>query len=143
MRRLLIEHDERARAIEAEARVRKQAEAARRDSEARYQLLFNSLDAGFCVIEMAFDQAGRPRDYKFIEVNAAFAEQTGLVDAGGKWMRELAPNHEQHWFDVYGEVAQTGEPVPFENAAEALDGRWLDVHAFRIGPAELRRDAIR
>lgn len=142
MRRLLIEHDERARAIEAEARVRKQAEAARRDSEARYQLLFNSLDAGFCVIEMAFDQAGRPRDYKFIEVNAAFAEQTGLADAGGKWMRELAPNHEQHWFDVYGRVAQTGEPVRFENAAEALDGRWFDVHAFRIGPAELRRVAI-
>ena len=53
------------------------------------------------------------RDYRFIEVNDAFTAQTGLADAAGKWMRELVPEHEQHWFDVYGKVALTGEPVLF------------------------------
>jgi len=102
----------------------------------RYRSLFNSIDAGFCVIEMKFDGSGLPFDYRFIEVNDAFVSQTGLHDATGKWMRTLAPDHEQHWFDIYGKVALTGEAVRFENKADALDHRWYDVHAFRIGPSE-------
>lgn len=54
--------------------------------EARYHTLFNSLDAGFCVIELAFDPQGQPVDYRFIEVNAAFATHTGLDNALDKWM---------------------------------------------------------
>ena len=34
-------------------------------------------------------------------------------------MRELAPAHETHWFDIYGRVAITGEPARFENEARA------------------------
>ena len=77
----------------------------------RYRSLVNSIDAGFCVVEMKFDGSGCPIDYKFIEVNDAFADQTGLRDATGKWMRTLAPEHEQHWFDIYGNVALTGEAI--------------------------------
>jgi len=36
---------------------------------------------GFCVIEMVFDETKRPIDYRFLEVNQAFEEQTGLHDA--------------------------------------------------------------
>src|SRR5204863_7951735 len=42
---------------------------------------------------------------------------------------------EQHWFDIYGKVALTGESVRFTNRAAAL-GRWFDVNAFRVGPPE-------
>jgi signal transduction histidine kinase len=56
-------------------------------------------------------------------------------------MREIAPDHEEHWFQIYGRVAATGEPIRFEQAARAL-GRYYDVYAFRTGPAELRRVAI-
>jgi PAS domain S-box-containing protein len=119
----------------------RRAEEDLRRSEERYRTLFESIDAGFCIIEVKFDEANRPIDYRFVEVNLAFERQTGLVDAAGKWMRELAPAHEQHWFDMYGRIALTGEPVRFENAALAL-GRWYDVHAFRIGAPEARRVAI-
>lgn len=112
------------------------------DLEARYYTLFNSLDAGFCVIELAFDADGSPRDYKFVEVNPAFADQTGLKDAAGKWMRDLAPDHEQYWFDLYGKVALTGQPVRFEQHAEQLGNRWYEVHAFRIGAPEAHQVAI-
>jgi hypothetical protein len=47
-------------------------------------------------------------------------------------MRELAPAHEQRWFDLYGGVALTGEPTRFVECAQAL-GRWFIVYAFRIG----------
>jgi PAS domain S-box-containing protein len=113
-----------------------------RDAVARYQALFNSLNAGFCVIELVFDAQGTPTDYKFVEVNPAFAQHTGLHDAAGKWMRDLAPKHEQHWFDLYGKVALTGQPARFEQFAEQLGDRWFEIHAFRIGAAEAHQVAI-
>jgi len=111
-------------------------------SDGRYRSIINSLDLGFCVVEMKFDASGSPVDYKFVEVNEAFVNQTGLDDATGKWMRTLAHEHEQHWFDIYGQVALTGEAVRFENKADALGHRWYDVHAFRIGPREGRQVGI-
>jgi two-component system, LuxR family, sensor kinase FixL len=117
------------------------AAAALRESEERYRALFQAIDTGFCIVEVKFDGEQRPTDYRFVEVNPAFAAQTGLAGAAGKWMRELAPDHEQHWFDTYGRIALTGEALRFENVAAAL-GRWYDVYAFRIGEPEARRVAI-
>ena len=142
LRRGITRHSQQASELAHQSAERCVAHAALRASEDRYQSLFNSLDAGFCVIEMAFDDLGKPSDYRFVEVNAAFAQQTGLSDVVGKWMRQLAPDHEQHWFDIYGNVATSGAPVRFEHAATALDDRWYDVHAFRIGPAAARHVAV-
>ena len=141
-RRLIVLHDERASELREQVAERKIAQAALEISDDRYRSLFNSLDAGFCVIEMAFNKDGSPRDYRFVEVNEAFVEQTGLHDATGKWMRDLAPDHEAYWFEIYGKVALTGEPVRFEHEATALDHRWYDVRAFRIGPRAARQVAI-
>ena len=111
------------------------------ESEARYRSLFQALDAGFCVVEMRLDPAGTPVDYRFVEVNPAFERQTGLSDVTGRWMREIAPEHEQQWFDRYGRVATSGESVRFDSGADAL-GRHFDVHAFRIGAPGQHRVAI-
>jgi PAS domain S-box-containing protein len=141
-RRLIVAHAERTAELREEVTERKGAQAAQAVSEDRYRLLFNSLDAGFCVVELKFDEHGSPRDYRFVEVNDAFAKQTGLKDATGKWIRDLAPDLEQYWFDIYGKVALTGDPVRFEHQAKALDQRWYDVHAFRIGASGARQVAI-
>lgn len=89
------------------------------------------IDQGFCVVEVLFDDDGRATDYRFLEVNAAFERQTGLASVVGERMRALRPEHEQAWFDIYGEIARTGEPRRFEYPADAL-GRWYEVYAFRI-----------
>lgn len=103
-----------------------------------WELLFNSIDEGFCIIEMIFDEKKKPIDYRFLVINASFERQTGLIDAVGKRMREFAPNHEEHWFEIYGKIALTGESVRFENRAEQLH-RWYDVYAFRFGePQDLQ-----
>jgi len=120
---------------------RKRAQEAVRRSEAQYRTLFDTLIEGFCTIEVIFDGAGKPVDYRFLEINPAFEKQTGLQDAQGKRMRDLAPNHEPHWFEIYGKVALTGEPVHFENEAKALV-RYYDVRAYRVGGAESRKVAI-
>ena len=118
-----------------------QAEAALRESEDRYHTLFNSIDEGFCVIEMLFDASGVPVDYRFIEANPAFEGQTGLYNAVGRTARELVPALESHWFETYGKVALTGEPSRFINGSEPMQ-RWFDVYAFRVGGDDSRIVAI-
>ena len=120
---------------------RKQAEQARRESDIRFRTLFESMDEGYCVVEMIFDEDDHPIDYRFLEVNPAFERQTGIKDARGRRMREIAPDHEQHWFDIYGRIAITGETLRFDNPAAALQ-RYFEVCAFRVGPPELRHVGI-
>jgi PAS domain S-box-containing protein len=103
-----------------------------RISEERYRALFDSIDEGFCLIEVLFDSAGVPFDFRFLEVNPAFGKQTGLVDPVGKRMSELVPDNEAHWFAACGNVALTGQPIRFHDEAKAL-GRWFDVYAARLG----------
>ncbi len=110
-------------------------------SEARYRTLFESIDQGYCIIRVLLDGAGRCYDYVFEEVNRSFEYQTGLSGAEGCSMRSLAPGHEEHWFEVYGRIAVTGEAQRFELAATALK-RWYDVYAYRIGEPEELRVAI-
>ncbi|NYT41079.1 response regulator [Sphingomonas sp. R-74633] len=108
----------------------------------KYRSLFESIDAGFCLIDMVFDDAGTPVDYVFIEANPAFERQTGLHDAVGKSMRALVPGHEQHWFDIYGRVASTGQSTRFEEHAEALGDIWYDVYAFKAGDPSANQVAV-
>ena len=117
------------------------AEIIMRESEERYRSLFTTLIEGFCIIEVLFDANERPIDYRFLEVNPAFEAQTGLRNAQGKRMRELAPDQESFWFERYGNVALTGESVRFESEAKALN-RWFDVSAYRVGGRDSRKVAI-
>jgi signal transduction histidine kinase/CheY-like chemotaxis protein len=119
----------------------KRAEEALRKSETLYHGLFDSMDEGFCIIEMIFDAEGKPADYRFLEINAAFEKQTGMHDAVGKRMRELAPTHEEYWFEIFGKIALTGEPAHFLNEAKALNC-YYEVRAYRVGEPELRQVAI-
>ncbi len=116
-------------------------EEALRESELLYRSLFNSMDEGFCIIEVIFDRNGKAADFRFIEVNTAFEGQTGLQGAEGKWMRELAPSHEAYWFEMFGKVALTGESAHFIKEAKAL-GRSYEVRAYRVGEPSLHRVAI-
>lgn len=112
-----------------------------RGNDERYRTLFDSIDEGFCIIEVLFDETGRPNDYLFLEVNRAFEKQTGLVDVHGKRVRELIPHQDEHWFQIYGRIATTGDPERFESRGEAMN-RDYDVYAFRVGAPEKRRVAV-
>ncbi|XGW00136.1 MAG: GAF domain-containing protein [Leptolyngbya sp. BL-A-14] len=117
--------------VQTELLERRQVEAALRQSEYRYRSLFESIDEGFCVIEMVFDANNTPYDYRFLEANPAFEQQSGLEQAVGKTARQLMPDLEDHWFEIFGRVALTGEPIRFENGAAPLN-RWFDLYAFRL-----------
>jgi PAS domain S-box-containing protein len=118
-----------------------QANRQVRKSEEKYRTLFDSIDEGFCVVEVLFDDRDNAVDYRFLEVNQAFEKQAGISNSVGRRMREIVPAHEEYWFQIYGRIALTGEARRFENAAHAR-GRFYDVYAFRVGRAEQRHVAI-
>ncbi|MGV8712964.1 MAG: response regulator [Nitrosomonas sp.] len=120
---------------------RVRAEQTRERSEEKYRTLFNSIDEGFCTIEVLFDEQGEAVDYRFIETNPAFLRHTGLDNVVGKRVREYLPDHEEFWFKTYGYIAQTGKAKRFEHAAAALE-KFYDVYAFRVGLPGKNRVAI-
>jgi PAS domain S-box-containing protein len=117
------------------------AEEALHQSEDKYRSLFETLIEGFCIIEMVFDAENKPIDYRFLEINPAFEKQTGLHQAQGKLIKDLVPNHEAYWFEIYGKIALTGEPARFENEAKGLN-HWYEVFAYRVDGPESRKVAI-
>jgi|GEM_PF-1066387 len=116
------------------------AETLRR-SEEKYRGLFENMDQGFCIIEVMFDEAGNGQDYRFLEYNPRFTEQSGLSDAVGKTMKDLVPDIEPYWPQRYGEVVKTGIPIRFSEGSGVM-GRWFDVFAFRVGNKEDRKVAV-
>jgi PAS domain S-box-containing protein len=107
------------------------ANRATRESEARYRNLFTGMREGFAVHEIICDESGTPIDYRFLDVNPAFGELTGLDPQAivGKTVREVLPGTEEHWIQAYGRVALTGEAIHMENYAQDL-GRWYEVTAY-------------
>lgn len=130
-------------AIERVGFFQKQKTAAEkvRLSEERYRVLFNSIDEGFCIIELIFDERQKAVDYKLLEVNQAFEKQTGFQNAEGKRISEFIPNLEVFWLETYGNVAKTGVPVRVDNRVEGLN-QWVEVYAFRVGSEKDRQVGI-
>jgi signal transduction histidine kinase len=111
---------------------------ATEDSEWLSQLTATR-DVPACVIEI--ERRDGRIDYRFVAASPAFAGATGLDDVVGRTMRELRPDHEQYWFDLYARIEETGEPAHFEHAAHALDCMYRGF-AFRIGRAGDHRVVI-
>ena len=80
------------------------------------------------MIEILFGQGGSPDDFRYLEINPAFASQTGLHGAVGKPVRELVPDLEASVIDIYVKVAVSGEPIRMVSEVKLLD-RWYDVYA--------------
>jgi len=118
-----------------------------RDHELRDRLeqtnhaLIETMDDGFCLIEILRDAQGQAVDYLFVEANKAFARHTGLVDSVGKTARQLVPGLEQRWIDIYADVGATGVPLRFVEESPAM-GRWFNVYAGRIDHPARERVAL-
>lgn len=109
----------------------KQIESTLRHNEVRYRMLFRQMLNGFALHEIICDKAGKPVDYRFVEINPAFEKLTGLsaVQVIGKTVREVLPEIERSWIELYGQVALTGKPMVVENYAGPL-GKFFKVAVF-------------
>lgn len=128
--------------VHEECTERKLAEAASHENEERYRNLFNSMDEGFCIIKMIFDEQDQAVDCRFLEVNPAFATQTGTKGITGKRWREISLGIEADWLKICGQVARTGESIRFVTEGKTPQSRWFDIYATRIGHPESPKVAV-
>jgi len=112
-----------------------------RASEARFRMLFEFIDEGFCTLEKLETRAGEPSDFRYLSANAGFAKQTGVDNVVGKTIREVFPDELQEWFDTYDKVMATGEPIRFERDL-ASQGRTLELFAFRFEDAGILKIGV-
>lgn len=110
---------------------REAAQETLRASEARFRMLFEFIDEGFCTLEKLDTRPGEPSDFRYISANSGFEKQTGVGGVVGKTIREAFPEEPQEWFDIYDAVVATGEPIRFERDL-ASQGRTLELFAFRF-----------
>ena len=110
----------------------KRAEEAILTSEERYRLMVTNTPNAVALHEMLFDPEGRPHDYRFLMVNPAFEQLTGLkIDRVlDKKVSEVLPGLNPFWIKTYGHMVITGQPVNFERYEEILK-RYFRVSAFK------------
>lgn len=92
------------------------------DNEFRLRQLLNLMPLGIAVHEMIYDEDGKAIDYKFINCNGKFEEQTGLKeeDIVDKTVFEVLPDTERYWLDTYAKVVSTGKTISYENYSQVL-----------------------
>jgi len=102
-----------------------------KESEERYHSLFNSMFAGFALHEVITDKQGKPVDYRYLDINPAFEQMTGLKakDVIGKTVLEILPDTESYWIERFGNVALTGKPDQLTEYAREF-GKYYEVHGY-------------
>jgi len=108
---------------------------AERRARQNYQQLFHEMVDGFALHEIICDEKGKPIDYRFLTVNPAFEQMTGLKaeEILGRTVLEVLPDTEPYWIENYGKVAQTGEPMKFSNFALS-SGKFFEISAYQPSP---------
>jgi PAS domain S-box-containing protein len=106
-------------------------------AEEKYQMLFNSIDQGFFLIDVIFDENDRPIDMQYVEANNKATEMLGRNFTGMK-LREIDEGYEEYWFEIFGKVALTGQSIRMEQYADP-DKKWYSFYIFKIGDDKSRR----
>ena len=110
---------------------RKKVEEALIESEHLYRTIFDNSADGFQLVKPLYNENSQAVDCLFLKVNSAYERQSGLRanDVVGKTAKQIAPNTEQYWFDLFAEVSKTGKSRHVENYNEPTK-RWYDFYVF-------------
>lgn len=110
---------------------------AHRTAESNYQTLFREMLEGFASHEIICDDTGIPVDYRFLAVNPAFEQMTGLESETiiGKTALDILPDTENYLIETYGRVALTGEHAHFDMYSAGLQ-KHFEISVFRPAPKQ-------
>jgi PAS domain S-box-containing protein len=111
---------------------RKEAEQLLAKSEGELRTLFTSIDEGFCLCELIRDEQGRAVDFRFLSVNPLFDQMTGLREPVGRTLRELYPDIDSSWVEVFSRVGLDGETLRKE--IQFPSDRWVELFSVPVLP---------
>jgi two-component system sensor histidine kinase/response regulator len=91
-----------------------------KETKELYQSILSNMNAGYAFHRVVTDASGKPVDYEFLEVNAAFERLTGLSKTAviGRTAREIMPgieNDPADWIGRFGKVALENDSFEFED----------------------------
>lgn len=114
------------------------AQIALQKSEHQYRLLFDSMLNGFALQEVVLNDAGKPSDLLFLDVNPAFASFFDLPAEQiiGRCLGQLSNKVEPFWIDILAKTAMTRESIRFESFAGFV-GKHFSVVAFSPQPRQV------
>ncbi len=100
-----------------------EAEKLLQYSEEQYRTLFEKMLNGFVIMNVIYDEVGAPQDYRFVKINQAVTEITGLKteDILGKRLLEIFPELGHNWLEMLKKVAISGEAIREEKYSKMLD----------------------
>jgi signal transduction histidine kinase/PAS domain-containing protein len=115
-------------------RIADRAAGSRGAFESRWRNVFDHLHDGFILGEAVCDADERAVDWRYIDVNASWAEMVGVAqdDARGRTVREVFPGIEQGWVDEGLNVIGQQAPSLVERQIGPL-GRWYEGRATWLG----------
>jgi len=101
------------------------------------RVLLATITEGFAYGRIVCDDAGRPSDFVFLQVNEAFEEISSHreLDVVGKSAREVAPELAKLWTELCGNVALSGKPARLECELVSRH-KHLEVRVFSPGKGE-------
>ncbi|XAZ21543.1 PAS domain S-box protein [Sinorhizobium sp. B11] len=109
-----------------------------RQSEAKFRAAFETMIEACCVFDMIYDEFGRPVDWRIVEANAGYEQQSGLKDVAGRLASEFMPGTEPYWIEMFGRVVETGVAEQIEKWHQPT-GRWVHSSTARVGGSGSRR----
>lgn len=112
---------------------------ALRESRERWHGIFQRMQEGLFLTEAMRDQQGRITDFRFLEVNPAFEQQSGLQAGNtlGHSLREIISDMPERVMETFINVVETGVSAQFELAAPH-QGRdaWYEAHVHKEGQSD-------
>src|SRR6185369_16301368 len=97
----------------------------------KYLSIFNSIDEGFHLVEVIFDENNKAVDLKILEENPA-AQKIFGESFLGKTIKQTHPEYDASRFQVWGEVVRTGERTRLTRYSDIWK-KWFDFHLTKVG----------
>ena len=112
---------------------RKLAELALIDSEEKFKMLYTSMNQGLAIFKILFDSFNKPNDYIFIDINDSFMKLFGVAKERiiGRSPKEVIPDIEQTWIDIFKKVALTGKPS-YNECFLSKTGKYYSIYAYSL-----------
>lgn len=108
-----------------------------RQTEKRLQMLFEGMFNAYALFEIVSCEAGRTNAFRFVKVNPAFEQITGLprADVENRLLSEVLPGVEPYWTEMLAEAAIKGASNRVETYLGDLN-QYFNVHVYSPAPGQ-------